>query len=227
MVKEFLVPLTFELLHQRVEQYIKRSKRELPGIVERAAFWIGWAGAGFALIAASTTPRWFAPQSALPFVTAGLVIELAGFAISLLLMLKREVPKLLRVRQQHAQEMDSDFQSYREIIAWLERYPVDERRERFRFVRDLKNKMSYRLGLAMGGVERLGIFPVLVVLYLQFRDWEWGSWGALTEINLVGGLLIWAMVLLYGMGWMVMGLKVRLDTYESLLEESLQKEPGA
>ena len=85
--------------------------------------------------------------------------------------------------------------------------------------------MSYRLGLAMGGIERLGVFPVLIALYLQFKDWKWGDWAALADVNLVAGLLIWAMVLLYGVGWILIGLKVRLDTYQSILEESLQGEP--
>lgn len=221
-MKEPSIPLSFELLHQKVEQYIKQSSRELPGVVERVAFWIGWAGAGVGLIVASTTPRWFTPEFALPVVRAGLGVEIAGFAISMALMLKREVPKLWQARKQHAREMDADFRGYREIVTGLERYPKEERSERLRFVRALRNNMSYRLGLAMGGIERLGVFPVLLALYLQFKDWEWGNWDAMFDVNLLGGFLIWAIVLLYGVGWMVIGLKVRLDTYESLLDESLQ-----
>lgn len=218
------VPLTFELLHREVEQYVKQSSRDLPGLVERCAFWIGWAGAGFGLVAASTAPRWFSAESVLPYAKAGLLIEITGFAVALALMFTRELPKLWRARRQHAEEMEVDFKKYREIVAWLRSYPLDVRQRRHRFVRSLKNNMTYRLGLATGGVERLGIFPVLVALYFQFKDWEWGNWAALGEVNLVGGLLIWAMVLLYGLGWMLVGLKVRLDTYESLLEESLQSE---
>jgi len=38
----------------------------------------------------------------------------------------------------------------------------------------------------------------------------------------VAGLLIWAMVLLYAMGWLLIGLRNRLDTYVDLLENSLR-----
>ena len=221
-MKEPLNPLSFELLHERVGQFVKQSSQELPSTIERVAFWIGWGGAGLGLIAAAATPRWVSAESMLPFAAAGLGIEVAGFAISMALMLKREVPKLWQARRHHAKEMDSDFRCYRELVDWLERYPRDERSERLRFVRNLKTNMSYRLGLAMGGVERLGVFPVLVALYLQFKGWKVGDWRALVDVNWAGGLVIWAMVLLYGAGWMLVGLKVRLDTYELLLEESLQ-----
>lgn len=60
-MKDPQIPLSFELFHKRVEQYIKQSSRELPGIVERVMFWIGWAGAGLGLLVASTTPRWITP----------------------------------------------------------------------------------------------------------------------------------------------------------------------
>jgi len=40
----------------------------------------------------------------------------------------------------------------------------------------------------------------------------------------VAGLLIWMMVLLYAAGWLLIGLRTRLDTYVHLLESALQEE---
>ena len=65
--------------------------------------------------------------------------------------------------------------------------------------------------------------PVLVALYLQFRNWTWGDWATAFDVNPVAGLIIWMMVLLYAAGWMLIGLRTRLDTYVSLLEAALQK----
>jgi hypothetical protein len=44
------------------------------------------------------------------------------------------------------------------------------------------------------------------------------------DVNLVGGMLIFAMVLMYVVGWMLMGIRTRLDTYVSLLEAALRPE---
>ena len=72
----------------------------------------------------------------------------------------------------------------------------------------------------MGGVERLGILPLLLALYLQFKDWEWGDWGMLAEVNLIQGLLIWALVLVYLSGWRLVRLHARVESYERLLIEA-------
>ncbi|WP_102944341.1 hypothetical protein [Stenotrophomonas sp. VV52] len=62
---------------------------------------------------------------------------------------------------------------------------------------------------------------MLVALYLQFRNWKWGDWAAAFDVNLVSGMVIAAMVLLYVLGWVLMGMRIRLDTYVNLLEASL------
>lgn len=86
--------------------------------------------------------------------------------------------------------------------------------------------MNERMGLVYGGFQRLGIFPVLVALYLQFRNWELGDWASAFDVNLVAGLLIWMMVLMYAAGWLLIGLRTRLDTYVNLLEGAV-RDPDA
>jgi len=74
-----------------------------------------------------------------------------------------------------------------------------------------------------GGLQRLGPFPVLIALYLQFRGWKWGDWAGAFDVSLLGALLIFGMVVLYAVGWMLIGLRTRLDTYVALLEGSIQE----
>lgn len=97
-----------------------------------------------------------------------------------------------------------------------------------RFASALRDRMNERMGLVYGGFQRLGVFPMLVALYLQFRNWKWGDWASAFDVNLVAGLLIWMMVLLYAAGWLLIGLRTRVDTYVNLLESALQGEraPG-
>ncbi|WP_237772050.1 hypothetical protein [Stenotrophomonas maltophilia] len=86
--------------------------------------------------------------------------------------------------------------------------------------------MIDRMGLMYGGVQRLGPFPLLVALYVQYRSWEKNGWAGVFDVGFAGGILIFAMILLYAMAWLLIGQRIRLETYISLLEASLQ-EPEA
>jgi len=124
--------------------------------------------------------------------------------------------------------MDFVFAYWRELVAELCGFPRAQREEMLRFASALRDRMNERMGLVYGGFQRLSIFPVLVALYLQFRNWKWGDWASAFDVNLVAGLLIWMMVLLYAAGWLLIGLRTRVDTYVNLLESALQGEraPG-
>jgi hypothetical protein len=84
------------------------------------------------------------------------------------------------------------------------------------------------MGLMYGGLQRLGPFPLLLALYLQFRGWKWGEWRAVFDVGWVGALLIFGLTLLYLLGWMLIGQRKRLDTYVALQEASIQEpEPAS
>jgi len=72
--------------------------------------------------------------------------------------------------------LDADYVGYRQLVDWLCSFPPQEVARRQRYLRDRKATLGYRLGLFTGGMERLGVLPVLVVLYLQFKDWGFGDW---------------------------------------------------
>lgn len=220
--------LSFSWLHDKVAAYVAHSRYPKPSRVERASVWVGVGAAGVGLLVAALSPRVIAPQLAAGVLSACLAVELAGFATHLILMAKRELPQLLKPRLAHAAEMDFDFAHWRELVAELSGFPLAQREEMLRFASALRDRMNERMGLVYGGFQRLGIFPVLVALYLQFRNWKWGDWASAFDVNLVAGLLIWMMVLLYAAGWLLIGLRTRVDTYVNLLESALQGEraPG-
>jgi len=213
--------LTFAWLHDHVQQYVADEPNEKPSRLERWSFWFGFGMAGLGL-ASPVLSKWFPPNIVGMVAIVCLVAELAGLALSMALMLRRELPKLFRLRKSHAFEMDVTYGKWERVIAELRRFPRAEREARLRFVSALRARMGERMGIAFGGIQRLGIFPVLIALYLQFRHWKWGDWAGAFDVHLVAGLLIWAMVLLYAMGWLLIGLRTRLDTYVDLLENSLK-----
>lgn len=216
--------LSFSWLHQRVAAYVAHSLYPKPSWVERASVWVAVGAAGIGLLVDALHPRVLAAQTASTALTACLVVELAGFAVHLVLLAKRELPQLLKPRLAHAAEMDVDFAYWRHLVDELRGFPRVQTEEMLRFASALRDRMNERMGLVYGGFQRLGVFPVLIALYLQFRNWKWGDWASAFDVNLVAGLLIWMMVLLYAAGWLLIGLRTRLDTYVSLLETAVHRE---
>lgn len=213
--------ITFEWLHDRVQQYVRIETATGPSWLERWSFWMAFAMTGLGLLS-GLLARWLPADLVSRIVVVCLVLELAGLLLSFSLMARRSWPKVMRLRKSHANEIDADFRKWEELIAELRKFPRAEREARLRFVTSLRNRMGERMGYAFGGLQRLGIFPVLIALYLQFRNWEWGDWKTAFNVNLVAGLLIWAMVLFYAVGWALIELRTRIELYVELLENSLK-----
>jgi len=218
--------LTFSWLYRQVQQYNEQSIHPKASRLER------WAlGTGVAATAAGLTAGML-PVSVLPLswalmaLTACLAIEVSGFTLFLFLMLKREGGQYLRPRLSHAAEMDANFAYWTHLVKQLSAFPAAEREGRLRFVLALQKTMTDRMGLMYGGLQKLGPFPVLVALYLQFRTWTPGDWAGGFDVNPVLGLLIFSMVLLYALGWVLVGMRTRLDVYSALLDASLKDAPA-
>ncbi len=216
--------LSFSWLHEKVAAYVARSRYPKPSRVERISVWVAVGAAGVGLLVAALSPRAIAPPLAVMVLSGCLAVELAGFALHLILMAKRELPQLIKPRLAHAAEMDVDFAYWRHLVDELRGFPRVQTEEMLRFASALRDRMNERMGLVYGGFQRLGVFPVLIALYLQFRKWKWGDWASAFDVNLVAGLLIWMMVLLYAAGWLLIGLRTRLDTYVSLLETAVHRQ---
>ncbi len=213
--------LSYSWLYRKVQDYRAGSSSPGPSKWEKRGLGVGLVMAGLGLLVASLS-SWIPAHVAVPAVVICLVGELVGLGLSVVLMVKRDLPQFTRPREQHAAELDADFEKWQSLSALLAEYPIEHRQQRVHFLRALHAGMSERMGLLYGGVQRLGLLPLLVALYLQFRDWEWGDWSGAFDVNLVGGLLIWAMLLLYSGGWLLMSLRLRLEAYISLLDYSLQ-----
>lgn len=157
--------LTFAWLYERVQAYTA-DHRPGPGVIERWSFWIGFAMAGLGL-ASPLLGHWFPLSRVAAVAVVCLIAELTGLGISLGLMLKRTWPQVVRFRQAHASDMDVDYAKWQGAISELRRFPMRERASHLRFLIGLRQRMVERVGLAFGGIQHLGLFPVLVALYLH------------------------------------------------------------
>lgn len=213
--------LTFSWLFQQVQGYAAQGIYPKPSRLEKSAMWVGVGATGIGLLIGALAGVVIPAASVLIILKACLLVEVVGLLLSFALMLKREGRQYIKPRQTHADEMDGDFAYWVDLVARLREYPRHQREQRLRFANNLRQSMTERMGLMYGGLQKLGPFPMLVALYLQFRNWKWGDWAAAFDVNLVSGILIAAMVLLYALGWLLMGMRIRLDTYVNLLEASL------
>jgi len=215
--------LTFQWLYQRVQGLMDTSIYPKPGRVEKWSVRVGVGAAAIGVLTSLVPDRWLSGDVALIVVVACLVVECAGLALGGILAARREIRQYTQPRLSHAKEMDSEFTHRQAVIADLRGFPRAQREQRLRYVSTLRTSMIDRMGLMYGGLQRLGPFPLLLALYLQFRGWKWGEWGAVFDVGWVGALLIFGLTLLYLLGWMLIGQRIRLDTYVALLEASIQE----
>ncbi|WP_305100992.1 hypothetical protein [Stenotrophomonas sp. RAC2] len=215
--------LTFHWLYQRVQGLVEHSIYPKAGRVETWAFRVGLAAAIVGILCGQLPDRWLPVNVVLQVVVACLSIEIGGFLLGGVLAARRGFRQFSQPRLSHAKEMDGDFAHWQAVVTELRHFSRIERERRLRYVSTLRTNMIERMGLMYGGLQRLGPFPLLIALYLQFRGWKWGDWAGAFDVSLVGALLIFAMVLLYLLGWMLISMRTRLDTYVALLEGSIHE----
>ncbi|PZQ12883.1 MAG: hypothetical protein DI564_12625 [Rhodanobacter denitrificans] len=194
------------------------SAGEKAGRWERGSFLIGLAAIGLAIAAGLIVPG----RSGAVIVFSCIVIELAALSVTAWLWLRRNWSLFRHPTRSFAHELDADFVHHRRLVAALRRFPVAQLEARLRYLRARRQLMQQGLSLFSGGLERLGILPVIGVLYLQFRDWRWGDWARLADVNLLQALLIWALLLVYVSGWRLVIVHRRTAVYEALLAEAAQ-----
>jgi len=219
--------LTYSWLYRQVQIWGAQSIYRKPSRLERWSGWIGLLAAAVGLVFSALPSSLVSPANAVLAALICLLIEVVGIGLSFALMAGREWQQYVRPRLSHAQEMDGEFDHWRTLVGAIRQFPREQREDRLRFVTSLRQGMSERMGLMYGSLQKLGPFPLLIALYLQFRDWRWGDWTGAFDVGFFGGLLIAGMVVLYGLGWILLGIRTRLDTYVNLLEAALVERRAA
>ena len=214
--------LTFTFLYAQVQGHAAHSHYPKASPLERSAVWVGLAATAVGLLVAGLSPSYVPPERALGILKLCLLMECSGFLLAFVLMLRREGRQYIKPRLTHAEEMDGEFAYWRTLVEQLRSFPQHQREQRMRFADERRKAMNERMGLVYGGLQKLGPFPILAALYLQFKDWKWGAWAGAFDVNPVAGLLIVGLVALYVLGWVLIGMRTRLDTYVALLEASLK-----
>ncbi|MET4596717.1 hypothetical protein [Stenotrophomonas sp. 2694] len=219
--------LTFHGLYTRVQGLIDRSIYPKPSGIERWSMRIAVIAAIVGIVSGLWLVHWVPVSILLPITVTCLLVEIGGFAVNGVLSVLRQYQQYLQPRLSHAKEMDSEFAQWRALVGELQRFPKIEREQRLRFATALRAGMVDRMGLLYGGLQRLGPFPLIVALFVQYQAWKKGGWAGVFDVGLAGGILIFFIALLYVAAWLLISQRTRLDTYINLLEASLQGDSGS
>lgn len=124
-----------------------------------------------------------------------------------------------RGRQGHTAQLDHDFAEFNAIHAWLATFSRQTLEQHLRFVQVAQLRLSAKLSLMGGGLDRFGILPLILAVGVQIKAFTADSL-ALPLWQIVPGLFF-AIGYLVGLNGVFM--RVRMHMYEVLLAEALER----
>lgn len=167
--------------------------------------------------------RWLAPQLWMLWLAqAGLAMVIVGFVPGFVRNLWVLARDLRHHRAGMIAQFDHDVGEFRELAAWLSGYPRESLESGLRYARMGHERLQSRLGMLIGGVDRLGLLPVLVSLLVLLRNWQ-------DLLHLPGWLAVLGLLapVLWMVGWLGAEFSRRLQLYAFLLDEALRVKDAA
>lgn len=206
--------LTFGALEQRIEAIPEHpSYRMAPSWRARWGNGIGMLAGLSGLIVSKVLP---ASPTVLVAATGLLLIEIAAFVIAW----AGELPALnlrpSRERLEYAETLDYDLPHHLELLEWMRGFPRERLQTMSAFATHRRDRFRNKLPLLTGSMEKLGFLPLATALFLQFKDMRWPVHLSWPEIFLVGALM-----LVYWLSMLQVGVRLRLELYDTLLKSAL------
>lgn len=140
---------------------------------------------------------------------AAIVVEAACLGVLYYRQIRDIAPDFIDSKRKFAVEMDEHFAERNAVVAWIRRLPAVELAARLAYVDVRLDVLTSRGALVFGAVDRLGVLPVLVGLFLQLQ--------ALKSVSypiLLFGILI---VALYCMALWLSRYRLLLENFKRLL----------
>ncbi|MCD9085603.1 hypothetical protein [Stenotrophomonas sp. SY1] len=118
-------------------------------------------------------------------------------------------------RKGQAQQLDHDRTYFDHMLAWLTGFSASELTKAECVVRLHLGQLTAKIGFLAGGVERLGMLPVLVSMFLFIRQWK--DLLGMPAWQVVLGVFL---ILLYLVVSVANLMRIRLQLYQALLLEA-------
>lgn len=154
--------------------------------------------------------RFIDPNVAVWISVIGLVLQLIGVTMLAYRRARDVVPEFKDAKLKFAVELDRHFMAREHLLAWLRKLSPDMRQARHRYVTARLASIRSRYAIAFGAVDKLGVLPVLVGLFVQVQGIATLSWSA--------KLLGIAIIALYLMSLWMAGYREQLEGYERVLQ---------
>lgn len=191
---------------------LERYEQELSAPVNiglrRDAWWIALAVLGMLLVFAPFTAM-FGRSTQVWLTLVGLVLQLLGFVVVGFRQTRDIVPDFIDAKRKYAAELDEHFAARERVLAWLRTFPRTARIQRLKYVEARLESMRARYALIFGAVEKLGLLPILVGVFVQIQAWKSAS-----QLTMIFGVFIAA---LYFMSLWMAGYRLQLESYARLI----------
>lgn len=183
---------------------------------------VGLAGM-IAAFVPSLLAQWLAPQPWMVWLArTGFAVTVAAFLPGLLRNLWVLVRDLRHHRAGMIAQFDHDVAQFRALATWLSGYPRETLESSLRYARMGHERLHSRLGMLLGGIDRLGLLPVLVSLFVLLRNWQ-----DLLELPVWLAVLGLLAPFLWLVGWLGAEFSRRLQLYAFLCDEALRTKDAA
>ncbi|MGJ4728111.1 hypothetical protein [Luteimonas sp. SDU101] len=142
----------------------------------------------------------------------GLILELSGFGVLSYRQIRDVAPEFRDAKRKFAMELDKGFDATEQTLAWIRSLPEDARDRRLAYIESRLQSMSQRYPIVFGPVDKLGLLPILVGVFVQ--------WQAIERVSVEVGLLAVFIFALYGMAIWMVRFRLQMQTYARLLAEA-------
>lgn len=181
--------LTFAALNAKIDALPKfpEDSTILPKKA-KLGFVAAIAGALFALLSIKLLPN-NATYTAI-LGSMGVVVEIAGVVVAALSQVPKQWPTYANGQREIAEQLDFDLPLHLALVDWLRTFPLDQREKLNEFISYRHARMKEKLPMLTGNIEKLGALPVVIALYLQFKDMHWPPHPSWMEIGLIFALVL-------------------------------------
>ncbi|WP_458071876.1 hypothetical protein [Rhodanobacter sp. BL-MT-08] len=207
--------LTFEALDAKIEA-VPQSTSAKAAFPKKAKWGYSAAAVGalFSFLCVELLPS--NAIYTVVLASIGLVVEIVGVIVSGISQMPKTWPTFASERRDFAKQLDFDLPHHLALVEWLRTFPLDQREALSEFVSYRHDRMQEKLPMLTGSIEKIGALPIVIALYLQFKDMQWPPHPSWVEV-----LLIFALVFGYWLSVMQISVRLRLQLYDKLLSKSL------
>lgn len=127
-----------------------------------------------------------------------------------------------RWRSEQVRQLDHDRAFFEYILDWLAGFSSSQLMQNERVARLSLGQLTAKIGFLAGGLDKLGVLPVFVSVFLFVRQWGDPLAMPLWQVGVgVGLILFYAIVTTANL------MRIRLQMYEALFNEALKRKAAA